>query len=60
LARLADLEELYLDGNPVFDVSALVSCKKLKVLSLRGTPAAEGPSVAKLKAALPKCEIILK
>ena len=60
LAQLANLEELYLDRNPVVDVLALAGCKKLKVLSLRGTPAAEGPSVAKLKAALPKCEIILK
>ena len=59
LAQLANLEELYLDRNPVFDVSALAGCKKLKVLSLRETPAANGPSVAKLRAALPKCEIIL-
>jgi hypothetical protein len=40
-------------------VAALAGCKKLKVLSLRETPAANGPSVAKLRAALPKCEIIL-
>jgi len=57
---LANLEELYLDRNPIFDVSALAGCKKLKVLSLRETPAANGPSVAKLRAALPKCEIILQ
>ena len=60
LAQLTNLEELYLDRNPVFDVSALAGCKKLKVLSLRETPAANGPSVAKLRAALPKCEIILQ
>jgi len=60
LVQLTELEELYLDRNPVFDVSALAGCKKLKVLSLRGTPAAEGPGVAKLKAALPNCEIILE
>ena len=60
LVGLPDLEELYLDRNPVADVSALADCKKLKVLSLRGTPAADGPSVAKLRAALPNCEIILK
>ena len=60
LAQLANLEELYLDRNPVADVSALAGCKKLKVLSLRGTRAAEGPSVAKLRAALPNCEIILE
>ena len=60
LAQLANLEELYLDRNPVFDVSALAGCKKLKVLSLRETPAATGhESVPKLRAALPKCEIIL-
>jgi hypothetical protein len=59
LAQLANLEELYLDGNPVFDVSALAGCKKLKVLSLRETPAANGPGLAKLRAALPECEIIL-
>jgi len=60
LVQLTELEELYLDRNPIFDVSALAGCKKLKVLSLRGTPAAERPGVAKLKAALPNCEIILK
>lgn len=60
LTKLLDLEELYLDRNPVIDVSALADCKKLKLLSLRGTPAAEGPGVAKLRAALPNCEIILK
>ena len=60
LVQLTELEELYLDRNPIFDVSALAGCKKLKVLSLRGTPAAEGPGVAKLKAALPNCEIILE
>ena len=59
LAQLANLEELYLDRNPVFDVSALAGCKKLKVLSLRETPAANGPGLAKLRAALPECEIIL-
>ena len=60
LVQLTELEELYLDRNPIFDVSALAGCKKLKVLSLRGTPAAERPGVAKLKAALPNCEIILE
>ena len=60
LVQLTELDELYLDRNPIFDVSALAGCKKLKVLSLRGTPAAEGPGVAKLKAALPNCEIILE
>jgi len=40
-------------------VSALAGCKKLKVLSLRETPAANGPGLAKLRAALPECEIIL-
>ena len=59
LAQLANLEELYLDRNPVGDVSALAGCKKLKVLSLRETPAANGPGLAKLRAALPDCEIIL-
>jgi len=59
LAQLANLEELYLDRNPVGDVSALAGCKKLKVLSLRETPAANGPGLAKLRAALPECEIIL-
>ena len=59
LAQLANLEELYLDRNPVADVSALAGCKKLKVLSLRETPAANGPGLAKLRAALPECEIIL-
>ena len=59
LAQLANLEELYLDRNPIFDVSALAGCKKLKVLSLRETPAANGPGLAKLRAALPECEIIL-
>ena len=59
LAQLANLEELYLDRNPVADVSVLAGCKKLKVLSLRETPAANGPGLAKLRAALPECEIIL-
>jgi hypothetical protein len=59
LAQLANLEELYLDRNPVADVAALAGCKKLKVLSLRETPAANGPGLAKLRAALPECEIIL-
>ncbi len=60
LAQLANLEELYLDGNPVGDVSALAGCKKLKVLLLRGTPAAKTFGVARLRTALPNCEIILE
>jgi hypothetical protein len=33
--------------------------KQLKVLSLRGTQATNGPGLAQLEAALPQCEIIV-
>jgi len=56
LARLENLEVLYLENTQVSDLSALSGLKNLAVLWLKGTPVSK-EQVQMLQKALPNCDI---
>ena len=57
LEKLTNLTKLELDGNKLTDVKGLENLTQLKMLRLQGNPDLTKAKIAKLRKALPKCDI---